>query len=128
MTDFRAKIEPNVPGRVICPVANARPASLTGSEKRRGQRVNSRVPVTVEWNAGGESLRNEAQTRVVGPYGCMVVLPTHLEVKQAIQLTNMVSKQTNPAVIVWRGMQRAEGWEMGIELINPQMGFWGLDI
>lgn len=128
MTDFRTKIVPTIPGRAIHPVANARPAPLTGQEKRRGERVNSKVPITVEWTAGGEFLRKETQTRVVGPYGCMVVLPTNLEVKQAIQLTNMVSKQTNPAVIVWRGTERAEGWEMGIELINPQMGFWGLDI
>ena len=128
MTDFRAKNVPMISGRAIQPVANAKAAPLTGREKRRGERLNSRVPIAVEWNAGGEFLRKETQTRVVGPYGCMVVLPTNLEVKQAIQLTNMVSKQSNAGVIVWRGMQRAEGWEMGIELINPQMGFWGLDL
>jgi hypothetical protein len=128
MTDFRAKRAPSIPGRAIHPVENAKPAPLTGREKRRGVRVNSRVPIAVEWHAGGELQRKEAQTRVVGPYGCMVVLPTNLEVSQAIQLTNMVSKQTNPAVIVWRGLERAEGWELGIELINPQMGFWELDL
>ncbi len=128
MTDFRAKRAPSIPGRSIHPVANAKPAPLTGREKRRGVRVNSRVPIAVEWNAGGESVRKEAQTRVVGPYGCMVVLPMNLEVKQAIQLTNMVSKQTNPAVVVWRGLERTEGWELGIELINPQMGFWDFDL
>jgi len=128
MTDFRAKRAPSIPGRAIHPVANAKPAPQTGREKRRGVRVNSRVPIAVEWNAGGESLRKEAQTRVVGPYGCMVVLPMNLEVKQAIRLTNMVSKQTNSGVIVWRGLERAEGWELGIELTNPQMGFWGLDL
>ena len=128
MTDFRAKRAPSIPGRAIHPVANAKVALPSGREKRRGVRVNSRVPIAVEWNAGGELLRKETQTRVVGPYGCMVVLPMNLEVKQAIQLTNMVSKQTNPAVIVWRGLERAEGWELGIELINPQMGFWELDL
>ncbi len=128
MTDFRAKRAPSIPGRSIHPVANARPAPLADRQKRRGVRVNSRVPIAVEWNAGGQSLRKEAQTRVVGPYGCMVVLPTNLEVAQPIRLTNMVSQQTNSAVIVWRGLERAEGWELGIELIDPQMGFWGLDL
>ena len=128
MTDFRAKRAPSIPGRVIHPVVNAKSAPPAGREKRRGVRVNSRVPISVEWSAGGESLRKEAQTRVVGPYGCMVVLPSHLEVSQSIRLTNMVSKQTNSAVIVWRGHERAEGWELGIVLINPQMGFWGLDL
>ena len=101
---------------------------LSGREKRRGERVNSRVPIAVEWNTGGGLERKETQTRVVGPYGCMVVLAMDLEVRQAIQLTNMVSQQSNPAVIVWRGMERPEGWELGIELINPQMDFWGLDL
>ena len=128
MTDFRAKRALSVPGRAIHPVVNAKPAPQTGREKRRGVRVNSRVPIAMEWKAGGELVRKEAQTCVVGPYGCMVVLPMNLEVRQAIQLTNMVSKQTNPAVIVWRGVERTEGWELGIELINPRMGFWELDL
>lgn len=128
MTDFRAKRAPIIPGRAIQPVVNAKPAPPSGREKRRGVRVNSRVPISMEWNVGGERIRKEAQTRVVGPYGCMVVLPASLEVKQAIQLTNMVNKETNPAVIVWRGTERPEGWELGIELISPQMDFWGLEL
>jgi hypothetical protein len=128
MTDFRAKRAPSIPGRTIHPVEDVKVSSQTGREKRRGVRVNSRVPIAVEWHAGGEVLRKETQTRVVGPYGCMVVLPTNLEVRQSIRLTNMISKQTNPAVIVWRGMERAEGWELGIELIEPKMGFWELDL
>jgi hypothetical protein len=99
-----------------------------GREKRRGVRVNSRVPIAVEWKSGAESIRREAHTCVVGPYGCMAVVPMNLEVRQAIQLTNMVSRQTNSGVVVWRGAERPEGWELGIELINPQMGFWELEL
>jgi len=128
MTDFRAKRAPGIPGRAIHPVANAKPALPAGREKRRGVRVNCRVPIAMEWTAGGQLLRKEGQTSVVGPYGCMVVLPANLNVSQAIQLTNLVSKQTNAAVIVWRGQERSEGWELGIELINPRMGFWELDL
>jgi hypothetical protein len=128
MTDFRAKRAPSIPGRVVNPVEIIKVGPKTGAEKRRGVRVNSRVPIAVEWHTGGQVIRKEAQTRVVGPYGCMVVLPMDLEVKQPIQLTNMISQQSNPAVIVWRGLQRAEGWELGIELIDPKMGFWELDL
>jgi hypothetical protein len=58
----------------------------------------------------------------------MVILPMNLEVSQTIHLTNMVSKQSNLARVVWRGVEHADGWELGIELINPQMGFWELDL
>ncbi|MBZ5662505.1 MAG: hypothetical protein LAO08_19045 [Acidobacteriia bacterium] len=126
MVEFRARRGPVIPGRIKATVADTAPRD--GREKRRGVRLNSRVPVAVEWESAGEPHRGEAQTRVVGPYGCLVVLPQDLRVKQQIQLTNLVSQQSNPAVIVWRGNERAEGWELGIELINPQMGFWGVEL
>jgi hypothetical protein len=125
MVEFRAKNQ-GIPGKVSTAVKKAAPRS--GQEDRRGRRVNSCVPVSVEWNSHGEVQRGEARTRVVGAYGCLVVLSQHLEVKQQIQLTNLMSQQSNPAVIVWRGNQRPEGWELGIELINPQMGFWGVEL
>jgi hypothetical protein len=126
MVEFRAKRAQGIPGKISHTIANSTPRN--GREKRRGVRVNSRVPVAVEWNSEGEPRRGEAQTRVVGPYGCLVVLPQGLQVQQQIHLTNLVSQQSNPAVIVWRGNQGAEGWELGIELINPAMGFWGVEL
>jgi hypothetical protein len=126
MVKFQARRVQARPGAATHP--NSKSGLLSGPEKRRGVRVNSCVPVAVEWDAGGEVRRGEAQTRVVGPYGCLVVLSQNLQVDQRIQITNLVSRQANPAVIVWRGHERAEGWELGIELINPEMGFWGLDL
>jgi hypothetical protein len=128
MSSLRAKRATGIPGKSIHPVENARPTAPTGREKRRGERLNSRIPITVEWSTDGQLLRKEAKTRVVGPYGCMAVIPMNLEVKQSIQLTNMVSKQSNAAVVVWRGQQQPDGWELGIELLNPQMGFWGIEL
>ncbi len=128
MSYLRARRGPAIPGKAIQPVANAKPITPVKHEARRGERLNSRVPIAVEWSAGGQTLRNEAQTRVIGPYGCMAIVAADLEVKQAIQLTNMVSKQSNAARVVWRGEQHAEGWEMGIELLNPQMGFWEIEL
>jgi len=125
MVKFRAAPVQGHPG---ASGISAKTTSLSGKEKRRGVRVNSRVPIAVEWDIGGETRRGEAQTRVVGPYGCLVVLPQNLEIDQRIQVINLVSRQANPAVIVWHGLERAEGWELGIELINPEMGFWGLDL
>ena len=101
---------------------------ISGHEKRRGVRVNSRVPIAVEWDAGGRTHRGVARTRVIGPYGCMAVLPQELQVDQRISVINLVSSEASPGVIVWRGHEGADGWELGIELINPQMGFWGIEL
>ena len=126
MTEFRAKSTQTIPGKVSN--NSAKTTQLAGQRTRRGVRVNSRVPVAVEWDSARGMQRGEAQTRVVGPYGCLVVLPHNLEVQQQIQVTNLVNELSNPAVVVWRGNERAEGWELGIELINPEMGFWGLEL
>jgi hypothetical protein len=99
-------------------------------KKRRGIRLNSRVPVAIEWQKTDidGSCREEAFTRVVGPYGCLVVLRERLEVEQALRIINLATKESNSAVIVWKGNERPDGWELGIELIHPTMDFWGLEL
>jgi hypothetical protein len=97
-------------------------------EKRRGNRMNSRVHVRAEWEAGGELSSAQAVTRVVNPYGCMVILKQSLELNQHLSLTNLATGSSNPSVIVWKGNPRPEGWEYGIELIAPDMDFWGMEL
>lgn len=98
-------------------------------EKRRGQRMNSRVPVRLEWNTpDGERVQVTAHTRVVNPYGCMIVLKHSLELEHRVALTNLASDSTNAAVVVWKGGSRPDGWEYGIELVAPEMDFWGLEL
>ncbi len=98
-------------------------------EKRRGVRLNSRVPVAVEWEEDrGAHVREEAHTRIVGPYGCLVVLPHDVRVDHRVRLTNLANGHSSPAVVVWKGNERAEGWELGIELLDPEMDFWGLEL
>lgn len=98
------------------------------SEKRRGTRVNSRVHVRAEWESNGQSSSAEAVTRIVNPYGCMVILKPSLELNQRLSLTNLASGMSNPSVVVWKGNPRPEGWEYGIELVSPDMNFWGLEL
>lgn len=98
-------------------------------ERRRGVRMNSRVMVALEWkDPSGEPMRLEAQTRIVSPYGCMVVVRAALHLDQPVELTNLANSMKNHAVIVWRGRERVEGVELGIELIDPPMEFWGLEL
>ena len=98
-------------------------------EQRRGQRMNSRVPVRLEWDSiGGERVQVAAHTRVVNPYGCMIVLKHSLELDHRVALTNLATNSTNAAVVVWKGGSRPEGWEYGIELVAPEMDFWGLEL
>jgi hypothetical protein len=91
--------------------------------------MNSRVQIRLEWDSdGGKRQQLEAVTRIVNPYGCMVVLTDSLEVEQRVALTNLATQASNAAVVVWKSNEQPEGWEYGVELIAPDMDFWGLEL
>jgi hypothetical protein len=99
------------------------------SDSRRGRRMNSRVPVRLEWDVdNGKRVSIEAHTRVVNPYGCMIVLHESLELERRLALTNLAVDTSNAAVVVWKGAPRPDGWEYGIELVAPELDFWGLEL
>jgi hypothetical protein len=109
-------------------IEHSRAASVA-NEKRRGVRMNSRVPVSIEWeDSQGRRVRAKAYTCVVNPYGCLVVLPENLAIDEQVVVINMVSEETLSGTIVSRGSLRDEGWELGIELRQPPADFWGLDL
>jgi hypothetical protein len=91
--------------------------------------MNSRVPVTIEWNGQTGPLRFEsAFTRVVNSYGCLLVSPREIDVQQKLRVTNLATMHSSSAVVVWKGPQRSDGWDLGIELVGPAMDFWGVEL
>jgi hypothetical protein len=98
-------------------------------EKRRGRRMNSRVQIRLEWESeDGNRHSIETNTRIVNPYGCMVVLSDSLQIEQRLALTNLATNASNASVVVWKGNEHPEGREYGIELVAPDMDFWGLEL
>lgn len=111
------------------PFAADLPRDIRLRQKRRGPRMNSRVAVTIEWNGQSGPLHFEsAFTRVVNNYGCLLVSPKEIEVQQRLQVTNLATKHSSPAVVVWKGPQRPDGWDLGVELVSPEMDFWGIEL
>src|SRR5260370_22280077 len=91
-------------------------------EKRRGRRMNSRVPVRLGWDdASGNRVSAESHTRIVNPYGCMVVLAHSLDLEHRLALTNLISNARNAATIGWNGNQPPDGWQSGSQLRAPEM-------
>ena len=121
----------SAPGSVV-PIMRSQPRAFQPPkihEKRRGVRLNSRVPVAIEWEDGAEQkFRQQALTRIIGPYGCLIVLPNDLAVEQCLRVVNLATQQSLPGTVVWKGHERAEGWEFGIELEQPPLDFWGVDL
>ena len=105
------------------------PADIRHRPLRRSNRVNSHGAVLLEW-LDGKGVRHsvEGRTRVVNFYGCLVVTVGDLPVGKQMQLTNLANNRCAQGKVVWRSNDSNEGWELGIELANPDADYWGLDI
>jgi len=105
------------------------PKDIRNMSKRRGPRMNSRVPVSLEWDGKAGPLQFESGfTRVVNNYGCLVVSPREIEPKQRLRVTNLATRRAAEGVVVWKGPQRTDGWDLGVELLAADLDFWGVDL
>jgi PilZ domain len=98
-----------------------------GKHVRFGTRVNSRVPVAIQWIEDGKSLTIEAQTTDISSSGCFAVAPHPILVGQCIRLTNLINGKESDAHVVRHGQQSASNWELGIQLESQLDDFWGLE-
>jgi hypothetical protein len=99
------------------------------SDRRRSLRMNSRVPVLVEWeDAPGQPMSEEARTRVINFSGCLICLSLDLPLEQKVRVTNLANRAAAEAIVVWKGSETVEGLEHGLELQNPHFEFWGLEM
>jgi hypothetical protein len=111
------------------PFAQDLPRDIRMRQKRRGPRMNSRVPVTIQFNGQSGALSQQpAITRVVNAYGCLLVSPKEVELQQRLRVTNLATRRAVDGHVVWKGMQRADGWDVGVEFISADQNFWGVEL
>ena len=105
------------------------PNSRTAA-KRRGSRINYRVPIIIEWEAAlaGPMSVEKGFTRVVNEYGCLLVSPREIGLQQRLRVTNTVTHQQASAEVVWKGTERPDGWDLGVKLTESLVDFWGVDL
>ena len=112
----------------LMPFTEDLPRILRTRRNRRGPRMNSRVPVTIAWNRNGPLRFESGFTRVVNCYGCLLVSPAEIELQQRLRLTNLSTQQEAEAVVVWKGTQQPDGWDLGVELVSAALDFWGVEL
>jgi len=91
-------------------------------------RLNSRVPLAVEWNEGGEQHSEIGYTVDVSPNGCLAIVRQGFPVGQKLRLVNKVNGNACDAILIWRGHEGRTGWELGLELHEPPAEFWGVEL
>lgn len=109
------------------PSLSEQPFESRMKQLRAGMRVNSRVPVAVEWEESRTKHTAQGWTVDISPSGCLAIVPQGFALGQKLRLMNLVNKNACAAVLVWRGHEGRTGWELGLELQDPPDDFWGLD-
>jgi PilZ domain-containing protein len=105
------------------------PKDMRSRRRRRGPRMHSRVPVTIEWHgSAGAAHRESGFTRVVNGHGCLLVSQIEPALKQRLRVTNVSSRRSVDARVVWKGSQRTDGWDVGVELQAADHDFWGVEL
>jgi len=94
---------------------------------RAGARVNSRVPIQIEWEEAQATHSVKGYTMDVGPNGCLAIVPQGFAIGQHLRVVNLVNKESADAVLIWRGHEGRSGWELGLELQDAADQFWGVE-
>jgi|ERR1700722_1879783 hypothetical protein len=94
--------------------------------KRRTARMYKFVEVQLEWiDEHGSNISVPARTREVNVYGCLVVSSQDLIFGQRLRLVNLKTQRSLEGQVVWKGSHGRDGWELGVELVQPEMNNWG---
>jgi len=95
---------------------------------RSGVRLNSRVKILVEWTEKGQTHRVDGYTMDISTKGCLAIVPQGFAVGQKLRVVNLLNNKMSDAVLIWRGHEGRQGWELGLQLVNPPEGFWGMEL
>ena len=102
-------------------------AETRGDHVRSGERLNSRVQLTVEWEEGEKTLQTKGYTVDISPKGCMAIVEHGLPVGQKLRVVNGITGEKAEATLIWRGHEGRKGWEVGLELAGFEGDFWGME-
>ena len=102
-------------------------AESRGEHVRSGERLNSRVQLTVEWEEGGKTLQAKGYTVDISPKGCMAIVEQGPVVGQKVRVVNGINGKTAEGTLIWRGHEGRKGWEVGLELAGTDGDYWGMD-
>jgi hypothetical protein len=101
----------------------------TPTEHHRMQgRLNSHVPIAIEWTEGEQQLRVQGYTVDISPKGCLAGVAQGFALGQQLRLINLTNQNSCEAVVVWSRSEGQKGWQLGLELHEPGLDFWGLDL
>ncbi len=97
-------------------------------ERRRGERVIIRIPVTLYGlTKDNHHISEEAETVAISRTGALVRSHSSFKTGGVVEITNNFSKQADKFRVVWASDAQKQGcFDLGIEMLTPHDDFWGI--
>ncbi len=97
-------------------------------ERRRAPRILIRIPVKVYSNDGsGHPIRAAAEAVTVSRVGALLWAPIDPALGTVIEVFNSLNEDVKEFRVVRVAKSTREGvFELGVEMLQPRDGFWGI--
>lgn len=99
------------------------------AQRRHSERVLLRIPIEVKGkDAAGKIFREVTSTLVINRDGARITLKQPVKADDRLTITNLISQTSCPfRVVVSAGQSIGEGPECGVECLERNLGFWGIE-
>ncbi len=96
-------------------------------ERRRGDRVLIRIPVTVRVHGTGATPIEDTETVVVSEHGALLRFARAPQLGSIVEVKNRFSDQVEKFRVAWVGDTAQDGhYDVGVEILTPRGDFWGI--
>lgn len=97
-------------------------------ERRRGERVFLRISVMLSGTSKeGKHVNEGGQVAVVNRNGALIRAKTPLKPGSTVEVLHSVSEEKLIFKVVWVSERQREGqFDIGVELTEPRLEFWGI--
>jgi hypothetical protein len=98
-------------------------------QRRHSERVLLRIPIEVKGkDPAGKMFKEVSSTLVINRDGARITLKQAVRVNDRLTITNLRSQTSCPFRVVSQGGQSlGEGPEFGVECLERNVGFWGIE-
>jgi hypothetical protein len=108
------------------PRGNFGGALLSGSDRRRSQRVVLRIPVTLKMVVAGKNVMANAATVSVNHHGAMLVCTRSFAADTTFELQNERTGQKMNCRVTRTPIENSDGFLIPVEFVTPSPSFWGI--
>jgi PilZ domain len=99
------------------------------AQRRHSERVLLRIPIEVKGKDGeGKVFKEVTSTLVINRDGARITLKQSVRPDDRITITNLLNRTSCPFRVVGQGGKSlGEGPEWGVECLEANLGFWGIE-